>query len=472
MEKVTVSLPEFKIALTFESNQRRMLSSSERQLSSTLVEEKRLFGAIFVILSNYYQNNLDDFFALDLRLSYDQTNRQYGSRSTQITVSYIFKGSVVLESIVHGLMDATEIPSESELQRKTLQAFSSVNGNIPSIVSDENPYTFRSWVVSRVKESTSGLNSEIKKSSGGTGPLVVTIVSSLVAIISTLTALGLIYKQTQNRGLEIANDSPQKQTGNEETISKARKFRSPFLNVTPPEGTRKYFSKLDDESVNSKAHVKAFNIEPSVMDSSFEESSYNGSLLAPSLASSKFAGQSLDVESLAGMSALDNVRLDSVLQLEDVQDNASVTSSDTGIFRKIWYGKRKPLTGGSIRKLTPPKKDTPTKQSPSKSSPGKAKQKTPKKDKPSDEKEEDIDDTSLLGDQSNKSEYYGQNEDSNLCYNMLGEQSVVSESSEDIDFNHLYNGDGVASSCGYSDNNSELEIMSRSSKLSSIHGIP
>ena len=476
VEKVTVSLPEFRIALTFESNQRRMLSSSDRKLSSPLVEEKKLFGAIFVILSNYYQQNVEDFFALDLRLSYDQTNRQHGSRSTQITISFTFEGAVILETIVHGSMDATEIPSESDLQRETLQAFSSVNGNIPSIVSDDNNYTFRSWVVSRVKQSTDGLtyeDSTVQKGSGETGPLVITIASSLVAIISTLTALGLIYKQTQNGGSDIGNDSPQKQTKNEETISKARKFRSPFLNVTPPEGTRKYFSKLDDESVNSKAYVKALNIEPSVVDSSFEESSYNGSLLAPSLASSKLAGQSLDVESLAGMSALDNVRLNSVLQLEeDAEDNTSITSSDTSIFRKIWYGKRKPLTaGGSMRKLTPPKKDTPSKQSPSNSSPGKVKQKTPKNEKPISEKDGDIDDTSLLGDQSNKSEYYEQNEDSNLRYNMFGGKSVVSESSEDLDFIHLYKGDGVASSSGYSDNNSELESMSRNSKLSSIQGI-
>ena len=100
---------------------------------------------------------------------------------------------------------------------------------------------------------------------------------------------------------------------------------------------------------------------------SFDESSYAESLQAPSMAESRIRGQSIDLESLAGMSALDNVRLSSVFQFD--QDDKSIVSTDTGMFSKIWNGnKRKIVKESSIRKISPSAKDTPIK-SPIKNSP-------------------------------------------------------------------------------------------------------
>ncbi len=478
IEKIKVNLPQFRISLTFQTSSTnvRMLSSSGQSTSDSLVDEKILFQAMFNILSSYYSKNVKDFYVLYFELKPEKKT----TRQAQSIVSFGFSGHIILKKAVYSHTDVVDIPSDSELKKYTLKSFSSIKEQIPSKIKDATHSTFKSWLVSTVTP-TSGLAAEdpIVNIGDPTGTPVVAIMLSAIAIISTLTAFGLIYRQSQNRANDTMNESPTKQNSPEEIVSKARKFRSPFMNVTPPEGTRKYFSRLDDDSISSsKAYSSVLNPKQSIVDSSFEESSYNdGSLQAPSLASSKFVGQSMDVESLAGMSALDNVRLNSVLQLEEEDvDNRSISSNDTGIFRKIWYSSKRRTVSkeGSIRKLTPPKKDTPTKQSPSSISPGKSTKaiKTPKYDSKIDDEKEAVDDTSLLGDQSSKSEYYGQNENENLFYNTLGQCSMVSDSSEDIDFNKMYNGgDGIASSSGCSDNASDLEVMSRGSRFSSVGGM-
>ena len=400
---------------------------------------------------------MKDFYALDLKLVHLNTKTNYGTRTTQTTATYRFSGSVVLKT--NGLLDVASIPSESELELKTLQAFSSYNGDITDGINDATHDSFRSWVISKVGSNSfdQGNGSDevetVVEVSTGNGAMTITVAASIVAILSTLTAFGLIYNQTRARKSEITMPTPRNKLQQEEHISKNRKFRSPFLNVTPPDGRRKYFSKLDDESVNSKNYGQPLNPEQSMVDSSFDES-YAESLQAPSMSASKLGGQSMDLESLAGMSALDNVRLNSVLQIdEDGQDAKSIASNDTGSFRKIWYGRKHKITKErSIKKLSPPSKDSPAKFSPLITSELKG---TP-------DSKESKDHTNLLDDQSNKGEYYGESEDSVLFYNILSRRSTVSDSSEDINFNELYNGDGVASSSGTSSVQlSEYDVVSR-----------
>lgn len=467
------------MALTFDMANRRSLT--ERELIQSFVNEKELYEVIFILLSDAFERNLKGFYALDLRLKYLETAEDYAFKT--ITSTYWFSGSVILETLGNGLIDATVIPSEQKLQQQTLQAFSNYQGDVSTNISEATDASFKSWVISKVNENeidASKSGSVTTVTSGNNSTMTITMTASIVAIISTLTAFGLIYYQTSQARMKndelVEIPTPDKQPGSQEMVMTARKIRSPFLTVTPGDGTRKYFSKLDDESVTSSRQQigKDLNPNQSLVDSSFEESSYAGSLQAPSIAGSKLGGQSVDQESLAGMSALDNVRLNKVLQLDDddVDSDKSVATNDTGVFRRIWYGnKQKFKKEGSIKKLSPSSKDTPTKSSPKKASPTKSVKSSPKTAKsksPSfDENEplkEDVDDASLLGDQSNKGEYYGLNEDCNLFYNMLGDRSdVVSESSDDINFNDMYNGDGVASSSCNSVQYSDTDTMSRAS---------
>ncbi len=465
------------MALTFDMANRRRLT--ERDLIQSFVNEKELYDVIFILLSDAYQRNLKGFYALDLRLKYLDTAEDYAFKTS--TENFWFSGSVILETLGNGVIDATVIPSEQTLQQQTLQAFSNYQGDVSTNISKATDASFKSWVISKVNENEIDLSksgSVTTVTSGNNSTMTITMTASIVAIISTLTAFGLIYYQTRMKNEElVVVPTPEKQPGSQEMVTTGRKIRSPFLTVTPGDGTRKYFSKLDDESVTSSRQQIGKNLNPnqSLVDSSFEESSYAGSLQAPSIAGSKLGGQSVDQESLAGMSALDNVRLNKVLQLDDddVDSEKSVATNDTGIFRRIWYGnKQKFKKEGSIKKLSPSSKDTPTKSSPKKASPAKsikssprtAKSKSPSFDEENEPLKEDVDEASLLGDQSNKGEYYSLNEDSNLFYNMLGDRSdVVSESSDDINFNDMYNGDGVASSSCNSVQYSETDTMSRAS---------
>ena len=461
---VTVPMPQFTMDLTFDvyNNVRRLLS--KRELNESLVTTEKLEDFIFIILSSAFEQNYEDFYALNLRLIYLATTVDDVLQTT--TVSYWFSGSIILETKGNGLIDASAIPSESDLQRQTLQAFSNYEG---SGLSDATHGSFKSWVISKVGDSdfdsNFSENTDIKEvTGGGIGTIPITVTASIVAIISTATAFFLIYKHNRvnkSANEELEPNTPQKQSSKDDFNVTGRKFRSPFLNVTPTDGPRKYFSKLDDESVNSKNFGSMLNPEQSLVDSSFDESSFGGSLMAPSIATSKLGEQSVEQsvdETLAGMSALDDVRLNNVLQIEDDGDSIkSIASNSTGAFRRIWYGnKQKQKRERNVKKLSPSSKDTPIKSSPSK----------PVKSKQSEDVralKSDVDDASLLGDQSIKGEYYTANEDSNLFYNMLGDRSVVSETSEDFNFNEMYNGDGVASSSCTSEQCSDLDGMSRGS---------
>jgi hypothetical protein len=412
---------------------------------------------------------LTGFDALLLQLEYLEADTVIGSSVTQTTVKYWFSGSVILKTKANGRIDARDIPSEGDLQSETLQAFSSLDATIKDLIAGATHSSYKSWVISKVDDIDidTAANDNVTNVNAATGTMTITIAASVVALFSTLTAFGLIFKQSKaNRSSEVQHlDTPTKKAGGpEEAISKARKFRSPFMSSSPPESGRKYFSKLDDESVQSKKIGKDIDPSQSMVDSSFDELSYASSLLAPSMSGSKLGGRSVDVESLAGMSALDNVRLNAVLQIEEdsVQDE-SITSNDTGSFRRIWYGSstRKLKKEGSIKKLSPPSNDSPTKSSPKKSSPQSSVPISPLVSSSLKPEKEDFDDESLLGNQSNKGEYYGQNDDSNLFYNMLGDRSVASASSDDINFNDMYNGGSMVSSVAYSEQFSDSEKGSK-----------
>ncbi len=529
----------FVVILEFDDNSfvRKLSRPSNRKKEKVkLVDESKLLTFLIVALSNHYSETISYFDAVDLTMQYEKTSVNKVMGATRTTVTYSFSGFVILNtSSWDGDIDASQIPNKEDLVEITLDAFSTLSNDISSFVesdeinmNDAAHTSLQEWTVRQVGESPATSGSQNNNNStevvGTAGSLTITVAASFIAILSTVTAFGLLYRQTRARANEAQIDTPKKNSdaADEAMIIKSstRKFRSPFMNVTPPDGTRKYFSKLDDDSVysTSKKYGKMINPNQSLVDSSFDESSCADSLQAPSMVGSKIAGQS-DVESLAGMSALDHVRLNSVLQIEEEEahDDRSLMSNDSNMFSRIWYGNKRnriaklgresgasksgSRNGNNIRKLSPPSKDTPTKKSPNKNSLRKSPTKTtptkksPTKSSPyasisksllAEDKKTGIDDASLLGDQSTKSEYYGQNmEGETLFYNMLGggpNRSIESDededgddSSEDINFTEMYNGDGMGSSTSCYSENTDLDSVhsagiSRASKLSSVTG--
>jgi len=449
IEYYEVSLPDFELQL--------LISKSSRRNLAEVVSQHSIFNSIDALLTNAYGNAYSDFYDLDLSVD-DPVERD---ESDKTTVIFPFKVGCVFTSD-----NPATIPSESELTSATVRAL--VGEEARALFDDASDEKFSSIAIKKVGSSqivssnTPGITTEEEAASKTT--ISLTITAAVVAVFSTLTALGLIFAQRRKMEEEIAA-SPSK-PANEETSPKViRKIRSPFaLTATPADGTRKYFCRLDDESISSRSQNNAYlNPNVSIVNSSFSRDE-ESSLEAPSMAglSSVCGGskagesmQSLDGESYANMSALDEVRLGNVLDLEGslVDDHSLATVSDSGsklerksAFAKLWYGRRKqkaspnssPQNFSETSMLSPPSaKSSPIKPSLGNPSPDSADAQSDSETESVLEKK-DADDNSLLGNQSDKGTYYGQKDESSPFFSMLGDRSVNSMESDSIDFNDMY----------------------------------
>jgi len=165
--------------------------------------------------------------------------------------------------------------------------------------------------------------------------------------------------------------------------------------------------------------------------------------------------QSLDGESYANMSALDEVRLGRVLDLEGsfVDEHSLATASDSGsklerksTFAKLWYGRKKKKTITSPEKSSEKSMLAPASPKSASSKPSLGNPSPAASDAESESESEtqsvlerkDADDNSLLGNQSDKGSFYDQNDETSPFFSMLGERSVNSMESDSVDFNDMY----------------------------------
>lgn len=479
IEFFEVRLPEFELALTFDKNPRRKLVD----LSDILI-----FDALDVILTAAYKKKFPDFHVLDLTIG----DKSQEDKDEFFVVTYPFGGGCVFTSD-----DPTGIPDESTLTEATMRAF--LEEGVTKLLKDSSDNSFSSLSVKKVgstqvisNQDTDVINDNGSKKPDGT--ITLTIVASIVAVVSTLTALGLIFYQRRNsEELVTTNPSYSPAAQDHQSPKGLRKIMSPFpLSSTPADGTRKYFSRLDDGSISSKSQNNGYlNPNISIVNSSFSKDE-ESSLEAPSMAGlssvcdlSKAGDslrsldgenvvcdlskegdslKSLDGDSYANMSALDEVRLGKVLDLEGslTDENSLATVSDSGSklerkykFAKLWNGhknKHKALLmegatdSTKCAKLAPPANDSPTKKSrsPVKSSSatdvdtGDVVTDVEQQDTESKVETNNLDDDSMLGNQNETGLFYNQNDESNPLFSMLGDRSVNSMESESVDFNDMY----------------------------------
>lgn len=469
-------LPEFELTITHLGS-----------VSTSLLQ-----GALFATLDPDFESNFAYYH--DLSLDLERGNE---TETTDGTVSrFTFSGLCRFTT--------ANPPSQSDLSNAVMRAF--LGDGVGILFNGATNNKFKSFALQNTgttQRITGNTNVEVNTEVTTTGPagtLTLTLVASAIAILSTMTALGLIIAQRRKMAGEEENANSPTKAADDRSPTALSKIRSPFAMTSPVDGTRKYFNKLDDESVSLKSPQNNF-LDPniSVVNSSFSRDE-ESSLEAPSMTglnsicgyskagdSLRSAGDSLrsldglesanldGAESCADMSALDEVRLGRVLNLDEstVGENSRTTLSENGskterksTFAKLWYGsKRKKeksspaaVQNNGASKLAPPPKDSPTKK------PHSPLTKPEAEDSETDEKsvlsKKEGDENSLLGNQSDKGSYYDQNDESrNLFYSMLGERSVNSMESDSVDFNEMYGAD--------SSSYDEYSSMGASSKMSS-----
>lgn len=471
IEFFEVRLPEFELSLTFGNNARRKLL----EISDILI-----FDVLDLILSEAYKKKFPDFHVLDLTLG--EKSQQVNGDSSVIT--YPFGGGCVFTSD-----DPTGIPDESTLTEATMRAF--LEEGVTKLLKDASDSSFSSLSVKRVgstqvvsNQDTDVITDNVSRPDG---TITLTIVASIVAVVSTLTALGLIFYQRRNTE-EVVETTPTFSPTRQQNSPKGlRKIMSPFpLTATPADGTRKYFSRLDDGSISSKSQNNGYlNPNISIVNSSFSKDE-ESSLEAPSMAGlssicdfskagdslkSLEGGEnvvcdlskegdslkSLDGESYANMSALDEVRLGRVLDLEGsiTDENSLATVSESGSklerkyrFAKLWNGNKNkentPLMEGSsdtvvCTKLAPPSNDSPMKNSPIPMKPSTSVDVEQHQDIESViETNGDVGEDSLLGIQTENGLFYNENDEPQSIFNVLGGRSVNSIETESVDFNDMY----------------------------------
>ena len=135
----------------------------------------------------------------------------------------MFSGEIQLRSIINYEIDASTIPSQADIQKEALNAFSTYNGDIPGDISDSVHNSFKSWVVKRVYDSAPQISSGDGEGNSDSGAKVITFVALLVAIISTMMAFCLIYRQSRIKKTEKESETPKKKDG-QGVITKNRKF--------------------------------------------------------------------------------------------------------------------------------------------------------------------------------------------------------------------------------------------------------
>jgi len=412
-------------------------------------------SALASLLNPAYKTRYADFKLLNL----DVHDKKEVIEADQTTVTFPFEVACVFAS-----ENPATIPSESALTSATVLAL--VGADARQAFDDASSDTFSSISIRRVgsSEATFIESGTVKTTAPKSSTnMVPTVIASVIAVFSTLTALGLIFAQRRKMEEEIAA-SPSKPANEVATPKGLRKIRSPFaLTATPADGTRKYFCRLDDESVSSRSQNNGYlNADVSIVNSSFsrdEESSLEAPSMAglSSICEGSKAGdsmRSLDGESYANMSALDEVRLGRVLDLEGslVDEHSLTTVSDSGsklerksTFAKLWSGRRKqkanaiPSPGESDETVTLSPKIASSAQSLVSPSPYIADAESESESETESVlQRKDADDNSLLGNQSDKGSYYDQNEETSPFFSMLGERSDNSMESESVDFNEMY----------------------------------
>lgn len=442
---------------------------------------------IGTIISEKFKSTLTHF--LNVRIEYEGPQ----TRANEATVTFTeFTNQATIKFSGFCSVSSTEYPPSSQnLRSFTIDAFKTVGPLLqetiegkPSIsyaLQSGDMRTSSNYQVNTVNASTAIVNGAL-----------LTAVASAIAVISTLTALGLIIAQRRKLASEEDNPNTPTKAADENSPKALRKIRSPFSMSSPVDGTRKYFNRLDDESVSLKGQSTGYlNPEISVVNSSFSRDE-ESSLEAPSMAGlssicelskNEESMKSLDgMESCANMSALDEVRLGRVLNLDEstVGENSCTADSESGskierktTFARLWYGSKKKKKNqsspGSARgnRLAPPKNDSPTKKPRSPVSNNDAE--GDDSDVDSLIAKKDSDDNSLLGNQSDKGSYYNQNDESrNLFYSMLGDRSVNSLESDSVDFNEMYKID-ASSHDEYSSMGGASSMMS-SSVIATVAG--
>lgn len=456
LEFFEVALPEFEIELLFDKNPRRKLVD---------ISDNLILDTLDIILSEAYRKKFPDFHVLDLAVG----EKSQEDKGDSFVVTYPFSGGCVFTSD-----DPTGIPDENTLTDATMRAF--LGEGVTQLLKSASDDSFSSLSVKKVGSTqvVSNKDTDItnERASKPTGTITLTIVASVVAVVSTLTALGLIFAQRRNSEQELTTN-PSSNTKDHQSPKGIRKIMSPFpLASTPADGTRRYFSRLDDGSISSKSQTNGYlNPNISIVNSSFSKDE-ESSLEAPSMAGlssicdfSKAGGESLkslDGESYANMSALDEVRLGKVLDLEGslTDENSHTTAGNNEsklernyTFAKLWKGhsnkqKASLLESSSsstevneCTKLAPPANDSPTKKarSPVKEAPSETEpEPVPEPESASVPEESNMDEDSLVGNESDKESFCKLNDESNPLLSMLGDRSVNSMESESVDFNDMY----------------------------------
>lgn len=404
-------------------------------------------------------------------------------------VTIPFSGAIGFKS-----NNPNNLPTSDELISPTLRAF--LQSETKTQLGQVSPQFLETVSIQKKGSSQKIVNNNdttVTIGKEGSNTMILTISAAIVAVASTMAALGLIFaqkKKLENEEL-LGNDGAASPSKSEN--DGIRRMRSPFgLTSTPVDGMRKYFHRLDDESISSKSHSKGY-LDPSVsfVNSSFSRDEEESSLEAPSMSGlssiydkSTLGGESLismdpDGVSCADMSALDEVRLGNVLDLEgSLADEGSLaTRSEGGTkksmgFAKVWYGRKMKKTGGEystvntnadvdvesqstsgvvagyenaeivqeIPSPAPSPMSTPT-------FPIQQAQDTVSQACPTDEEqsitESEVernyaDESSLLGNQSERGSFYTNKDETTPVFSMLGDRSVNSMESDSVDFNDMY----------------------------------
>ena len=458
-----------------------------RRLNGRTIEENNdntLREALRSIITDSMKSNFSDegFHSVQMVLKRLEAN----TRKT----SYKIGGSMVFDTV-----DVTNIPDDESILEKMLIALTSADetklgGNIVDI--SASSYSDVKIEQNLNDSFSSSITSETNNNN-------ITYAAICVAFASTVAAIGLIFQQRRKMNGEESDEDDIEAVSPSKVNPLALRHLSPFsLSPSNTPGTRKYFCKLNDDDQNDDSNK---NCLPSYVTNNplYDDSS----LEAPSMASMMTGlnsttersrmGESTDGESLTNMSAMDEVRLNAVLQIEDGSVLADNSLSNVGgqsrarkkAFSRLWRGSplkskgsSKCIQGSKLKSPPPPKKASPMSSkrkltttdsivTPS-DSPKTIYKTVPITSElyPGEEKfmngEESVGsnsnaDLSLLGDQSNKDEYYGQ-EDSNLYYNMLGERSEEdSFETDSLDINEMFGLGSTSSSVISGDIASNLE---------------
>lgn len=350
IEYYEVILPQTELKLEYGAVRR--LTVSERNLLE--IDTVVVTQVITDVITAAFVKKYAEFYKVNLAVG-DPTLVVTEEQVTE--ASFPIRGEAIFTTDSPG-----EIPSDDDMFDTIVSALTSAD--LASIAGSK-PASIRIVGSNQNAEPTIIVDAQ-KKNGGST--VTITVVACVVAVMSTLTALGLILSNRRKNNEEMETLSPSNGNGKEEIAPKTPgglRLRSPFPITSIGAGTGKYFLKLDDESLASKSQTTdggKYILHPDIscVDSSFSRDE-ESSLEAPSLAGlssicdySKVGTVSLDgqskEDSLTNMSALDEVRLGKVLDLEGSvldeksQDNTTERNElrkKKSAFAKLWYGSKK-----------------------------------------------------------------------------------------------------------------------------------